>query len=72
MKILGTFDNRIEGTLKQVVQNEAGIQFLREEDDRWYPSFEPCTGWTPDTILKLLYYSFGIPKEDLVKAALNL
>ena len=35
MKILGTFDNMIEGTLKQVVQNEAGIQFLREEDNRW-------------------------------------
>lgn len=72
MKILGTFDNRIEGTLKQVVQNEAGVQFLREEDNRWYPSFEPCTGWTPDTILKFLHYACDIPKEDLVKAALNL
>lgn len=72
MRIPGTFDNRIEGTLKHVVQTEAGVQFLREEDDRWYPSFEPYAGWTPDTILKLLYYSFGIPKEDLIKAALNL
>lgn len=72
MKILGTFDNRIEGTLKQVVHTEAGVQFLREEDDRWYPSFEPCTGWTPDTILKLLYYVCDIPKEQLVKAVLNL
>lgn len=72
MKILGTFDSTIGGTLKQVVHTDAGVQFLREEDDRWYPSFEPCTGWTTDTILKLLHYSFGIPKEDLVKAALNL
>lgn len=72
MKIVGTFDNMIEGTLKQVVQNEAGVQFLREEDDRRYPSFEPYTGWTPDTILKFLHYACDIPKEWLVKAALNL
>lgn len=72
MKVLGTFDNSLEGTLKHVIQNEAGVQFLREEDNRWYPSFEPCTGWTPDTILKFLHYSCTIPKEDLVKAALNL
>lgn len=72
MKILGTFDNRLEGTLKQVVQTEAGVQFLREEDNRWYTSFNPYTGWTPDTILKFLHYSCNIAKEDLVKAALNL
>ena len=72
MKLLGTFDNSIDGTLKQVVQTEAGVQFLREEDNRWYPSFNPYTGWTPDTILKLLHYLCDIAKEDLVKAALNL
>lgn len=72
MKILGTFENRLEGTLKHVIQTEAGVQFLREEDNRWYPSFEPYTGWTPDTILKFLHYGCDIPKEELVKAALNL